>query len=235
MQSLQHLRLAALNIDGVLLNDTFSPVIHRFVTSRGGSYDGEVERGIFSQVRTVAARAMARAAGLDWTPERVLEVYFQERAAHLAQHPLRMLDGVEELLLRLRGLGLRTVCYGGLDKEHFDRHLGHLAHLFDGPGYISTNSFRPGVHEITTDWFGLDHTEALFVDDVARVGEAALGLGAAFIGHPSTFEHGFQRQQMREAGVRHLVGSLGEIDEGLLRRVDAEASYAACARSAYAA
>ncbi|MFE9562471.1 HAD family hydrolase [Streptomyces sp. NPDC006487] len=235
MQSLQHLRLAALNIDGVLLNDTFSPVIHGFVTSRGGSYDGEVERGIFSQVRSIAAQAAARAAGLDWTPERVLKVYFEERDAYLEQHPLRVMDGVEELLHRLRALGLRTVCYGGLGKEHFDRHLGHLAHLFDGPGYISTDKFRPGVHEITTDWFGLDHTEALFVDDVARVGEVALGLGTAFIGHPSTFEHGFQRQQMREAGVRHVVGSLGEIDEHLLRRVDAEAASAACSRSAYAA
>lgn len=223
MRPLQHLRLAALNIDGVLLNDTFSPVIHGFITRRGGTYDGEVERSIFSQPRALAAPALARAAGLDWTPERVLEAYFEERAAYLAQHPLHVMEGVEELLLRLRGLGLRTVCYGGLDKEHFDRYLGHLAHLFDGPGYISTDKFRPGIHEITVDRFGLDHSQALFVDDVARVAAVALDLGVPFIGHPSTFEHGFQGHQMREAGVRNLVGSLGEIDEELLRAVDAEA------------
>lgn len=227
MESLQHLRLAALNIDGVLLNDTFSPVIHAFITRRGGTYDGDVERAIFSQTRTVAARAMARAAGLDWNPEEVLEAYFAERAAHLVMNPLRVLDGVEELLHRLRGLGLRTVCYGGLHKEHFDHYLGHLAHLFDGPGYISTDAFRPGVHEITCDWFGLEHSQALFVDDVAKVAEVSLGLGVPFIGHPSAFEHGYQRQQMREAGVRHLVGSLAEIDEELLRTVDAEAAGAA--------
>ncbi len=227
MQPLRHLRLAALNIDGVLLNDTFSPVIHGFVTRRGGTYDAEVERGIFSQPRAVAALAMGRAAGVDWAPEKVLEVYFEERAAHVARHPVHVLPGAEELLHRLRCLGLRTVCYGGLDKEHFDRYLGHLAHLFDGPGYVSTDSFRPGVHEIAVDVFGLDHGQALFVDDVARVAEAALGLGASFIGHPSPFAHGFQGQQMREAGVRHLVGSLGAIDERLLRTVDAEAAEAA--------
>ncbi|MCY0945927.1 HAD family phosphatase [Streptomyces antarcticus] len=227
MQPLRQLRLAALNIDGVLLNDTFSPVIHGFVTSRGGSYDGEVERGIFSQPRAVAALAMGRAAGVDWPADKVLEVYFEERAAHLERHPLHVLPGVGELLHRLRRLGLRTVCYGGLDKGHFDHYLGHLAHLFDGPGYVSTDSFRPGVHEIAVDVFGLDHAQALFVDDVARVAEAALGLGASFIGHPSPFEHGFQEQQMREAGVRHLVGSLDEIDEELLRAVDAEAAGAA--------
>ncbi|WP_406150634.1 hypothetical protein [Streptomyces anulatus] len=33
--------LPALNIDGVLLNDTFGPVIHHFVVSRGGTYTVE--------------------------------------------------------------------------------------------------------------------------------------------------------------------------------------------------
>ncbi|MCB5180295.1 HAD family hydrolase [Streptomyces antimicrobicus] len=221
---LEHLRLAAVNIDGVLLNDTFSPVIHRFVTSRGGTYDAGVERAVFSQSRQVAARALGAAAGVDWSPAKVLEVYFEERAAYLAEHPLAVLPGAEQLLHRLRALGLRTVCYGGLDKSHFDTYLGHWAHLFDGPGYICTNDFRPGVREIAVDTFGLSCDRALFVDDVARVGEAARDLGAAFIGHPSAYEHGFQGALMREAGVRHLVRSLDEIDEALLRTLDGEAA-----------
>ncbi|RSS83840.1 HAD family phosphatase [Streptomyces sp. WAC06614] len=221
---MEHLRLVALNIDGVLLNDTFSPVIHHFVTSRGGTYDADVERAVFSQPRSVAARALGAAAGVDWSPERVLEVYFEERAAHLARHPLHVLPGAEELLHRLRALGLRTVCYGGLDKTHFDTHLGHWAHLFDGPGYVCTNDFRPGVHEITAELFGLPYDRALFVDDVARVGEAARALGVPFIGHPSPFPYGFQGRLMREAGVRHLVGSLDAIDEVLLRTLDGEAA-----------
>jgi beta-phosphoglucomutase-like phosphatase (HAD superfamily) len=221
---LGHLKLAAVNIDGVLLNDTFSPVIHRFVTSRGGQYTAEVERSVFSQSRTTAARALGAAAGVDWSPAEVLKVYFEERAAHLARHPLQVLPGAEALLHRLRALGLRTVCYGGLDRAHFDSYLGHWAHLFDGPGYICTNDFRPGIHEITVDTFGLDYDRAVFIDDVARVSEAARELRVPFIGHPSRFEHGFQARLMREAGVRHVVGSLDAIDEELLRTLDAEAA-----------
>lgn len=224
VRPLGHLRLAAVNIDGVLLNDTFSPVIHHFVTSRGGTYDADVERAVFSQSRTTAARALGAAAGLDWTPERVLEVYFEERAAYLAEHPLRVLPGAEALLHRLRALGLRTICYGGLDKSHFDAYLGHWAHLFDAPGYICTNDFRPGIREIAVDAFGLDCDRALFIDDVARVSEAARDLRVPFIGHPSPFEYGFQGHLMRDAGVRHLVRSLDEIDEDLLRALDGEAA-----------
>lgn len=224
MEQLRQISLAAVNIDGVLLNDTFSPVIHHFVTSRGGRYDAEVEREIFSQTQLTAAKALGAAAGLDWSPEAVLTAYFEERAAYLAGHPLRLLDGATELLLRLRGLGLRTVCYGGLDKSHFDLHLSGQAHLFDGPGYVCTNDFRPGLHEITTDVFGLRHDQVLFIDDVARVAETARDLDIPFIGHPSDFAQGFQGELMRTAGVRHLVGSLDEIDETLLRTLDAEAA-----------
>ncbi|MEV4742218.1 HAD family hydrolase [Streptomyces sp. NPDC049555] len=223
VEQLSRLRLAAVNIDGVLLNDTFSPVIHRFVTVRGGRYTAEVERAVFSQPRHIAAQALAEAAGVDWPPEKVLEVYFTERAAHLEHDPVRLLDGAVELVARLRSMGLRTICYGGLDASHFTRYLGEHAHLFDGPGYVCTNDFRPGVREIA-ETFGLRPDETLFVDDVARVAEAARDLGAAFVGHPSAFPHGFQRAAMHEAGVRHVVDSLAAVDEALVRTVDAEAS-----------
>ncbi|MBO0652269.1 HAD family phosphatase [Streptomyces triculaminicus] len=219
---LSRIRLAAVNIDGVLLNDTFSPMIHRFVTRRGGRYTADVERAVFSQPQLVAARAMGEAAGLDWAPERVLEAYFEERADYLASDPIRLLDGALDLLHRLRALGLRTVCYGGLDASHFTRYLGEHAALFDGPGYVCTNDFRPGITEIAEGVFGLRPDEALFIDDVARVAETARTLGTAFIGHPSGFPHGFQGELMRAVGVRHVVGSLSAIDEALLRTVDAE-------------
>ncbi|MDT0451392.1 HAD family hydrolase [Streptomyces hesseae] len=221
--SLRRIRLAAVNIDGVLLNDTFSPVIHRFVTDRGGRYTADVEYDVFSQPQLVAARALGTAAGVDWAPEKVLEVYFQERAAYLEHDPVRLLDGAVDLLRRLRALGLRVVCYGGLAAAHFDRHLGAYADLFDGPRYVCTNDFRPGVKEIA-EIFGLRPDETVFIDDVARVAEAARELGVAFIGHPSGFAHGFQGELMRAAGVRHLAGSLSAIDESLLRTVDAEAA-----------
>ncbi|MER8261519.1 HAD family hydrolase [Streptomyces albidoflavus] len=216
-QHFGRLRLVALNIDGVLLNDTFSPVIGNFITSRGGVYDAGTERRILSQPRSVAGNELARAAGLDVTGERALELYFAERDRYVAEHPVRPVSGAAALVERIRGLGLMTVCYGGLDKSHFDAHLGALAHLFDGPGYVCTDAFRPGIKEIAA-LFSLSLDEVLFVDDVARVAEAARELGVSFIGRPS----GFQETFMAELGVRHLVGSLDAIDENLLRTVDAE-------------
>ncbi|MGW2979702.1 HAD family hydrolase [Streptomyces humidus] len=228
VHGLRHLRLCAVNIDGVMLGDSFSPVIHHFLVSRGCAYTAEVERSIFSRPRAVAGRLLAEAVGeavgVPMTGEEALEAYFEERARHVAAYPVRVNDGGIELVRGLRRLGLRTVCYGGLDESHFDAFLGEHAGLFDGPGYICTDAFRPGLHEIAAEYFALEHGQVLVIDDVATVAEAARSLGMPFIGHPSRFEHGFQRQLMREAGVRYLVDSLHAVDEELLRSVDAEAA-----------
>lgn len=217
------LRLAAVNIDGVLLNDTFSPLIHRFVTRRGGVYSADVERSVFSQRQADAGRAMAAAVPQSLTGGEALAAYFEERAAYLADHPVEVTEGAGALLGRLRAAGLDVVCYGGLAKSHFDEHLGALAHLFTPPHYLCTNDVRPGLREITAH-FGLEHGQVLFVDDVARVAEAARALGAPFIGRPTRFEHSHQAELMRRAGVRHLVDALDEIDEPLLRTLDEEAT-----------
>lgn len=222
-QHLRQLRLAAVNIDGVLLNDTFSPVIHHFVVSRGGTYTADVERAVFSQSRTVAARAIADAAKLDWPVADVLKTYFEEREEYLSRHPIRLLDGAVDLLRAMRSLGLRTVCYGGLDASHFQRYLGEHVELFDPPRYMCTNDFRPGLREIS-ETFHLMPDRVLFIDDVARVAEVAKELGAAFVGHPSSFPHGFQPRLMHEAGVRHIVSSPTQIDTALLRALDEEAA-----------
>ncbi|MYY82226.1 HAD family phosphatase [Streptomyces sp. SID335] len=223
-QKLSHVRLIAVNIDGVLLNDSFGPVIRRLVESRGGVYGPELEQALLSQSQMVAARAAAEVLG--GSAEALLAAYFEERERYVAEHPVRVLPGARELLERLRGLGASTVCYGGLERKHFDRYLGdlELAGLFDEPGYVCTNDFRPGIREITEDVFGLRLDQVMFIDDVARVAEAARDLGVAFIGHPSDYESGFQRPLMERAGARHVVRSLGEIDEELLLRVDAEAA-----------
>ena len=222
--TVSHLRLAAVNIDGVLLNDTFSPVIRQMVLERGGEYSAEVEYGLFSQSQLVAARAFAEAAQVRLTPQEVLDLYLTERERYLAHTPVRVLEGAAGLLALLRRLGLRMVCYGGLDKAHFERHLGHLAHYFDGPGYVCTDRFRPGIRQITREIFQLPCDRVLFIDDVARVAEEADRLGVPFIGCPGDFEHGHQDALMRRIGVRHVVRSLREIDEELLVSVDREAA-----------
>lgn len=218
------LRLVALNIDGVLLNDTFSPVIHRFVTSRGCSYTADVERAVFSQRQRVAGERLAEVVGGGLSGPQALAEYFREREDYLRQHPVTVQPGVVGLLTRLRALGMLTVCYGGLAKDHFDRFLGEYAALFDGPGYVCTDSIRPGLHEIAAEVFLLGHDECLFVDDVARTAEAARRHGIAFIGFPTSFEHSFQGGLMMEAGVRHVIRSLDDVDEGLLRVLDEEAA-----------
>ncbi|WP_030909789.1 hypothetical protein [Streptomyces sp. NRRL F-5126] len=217
------LRLAAVNIDGVLLEDTFSPLIHRFVTRRGGTYSADVERSVFSQRQVDAGRALAAAVPREMTGEEALAAYFEERAAYLADRPVAVTDGAEALLRRLGAAGLDVVCYGGLAKSHFDEHLGRWASLFTPPGYICTNDVRPGLREITAH-FGLRDGQVLFIDDVARVAEAARELGAPFVGHPSAFAHSHQAGLMRLAGVRHIVPDLGHIDGELLRTLDAEAA-----------
>ena len=222
--ALPHLRLAAVNIDGVLLNDTFSPVIRQMVVERGGRYTADVEYRLFSQSQLAAAAVFAEAAKVTLAPQEVLELYLEERERYLAHTPVRVLEGAAGLLARLRGLGLRVVCYGGLDKAHFDRHLGHLAGFFDPPGYVCTDRFRPGIREIAREIFRLPYDRVLFIDDVARVAEEAHRLGAAFIGRPGDFAHGHQHALMRRIGVRHVVRSLREIDAELLAAVDGEAA-----------
>ncbi|MEU2624810.1 HAD family phosphatase [Streptomyces sp. NPDC007157] len=223
MEPLRTLRLAAVNIDGVLLNDSFSPVLHRLVLKYGGAYTRELEQRLFSQSRLAAARVLLEETGAEVSEQDAIADYFAERERYLRVHPVHPLDGAEELLRRLRAAGLDVVCYGGLDEDHFRRHLGAWEHLFTTPHYICTNDFRPGIREIAEDHFGLERHQVLFIDDVARFAGHAKELDVPFVGHPSTFEHGFQRELMRELGVRHLVGSLAEIDEQRLRTLDREA------------
>ncbi|MFF8531892.1 hypothetical protein ACF07B_07855 [Streptomyces sp. NPDC015532] len=224
---LRTLRAAAVNIDGVLLSDTFSPVIHRFVTGRGVAYTPQLERAVLSQPREVAARVLAEATGTAGDAGGVGETvraYFALRERYLREHPVRVNEGALELVGRLRGLGLEVVCYGGLGRGHFERHLGAWRSRFTAPGYVCTDGFRPGIGEIV-EGFGLGSAQVLFIDDAARFAEHARQARVPFIGHPSAFRHGFQRRAMRENGVRHLVDRLAGIDEALLHTVDQEAGH----------
>lgn len=218
-----HLKLVCLNIDGVLLPDSFTPVIHRLLTKHGVAYTGELERLILSQPRQVAGAILASATRQPWTWQEAVAAYFVERTAYLTEHPITVATGARELLELLRAKGTRVICYGGLDRSHFDRHLGGLAEYFTAPGYISTDEIRPGIREIV-DRFGCRFDQALFVDDVNRFAEFAKHHGVAFIGLPSDYPHSFQREHMALTGVRHLVGGLPEITDESLDRVDAEAA-----------
>ncbi|WP_308434822.1 HAD family hydrolase [Streptomyces fructofermentans] len=204
----------------MLLEDSFTPVIRRFVERRGVVYTAALERAVLSQPQVEAAGVLV-GLGVAGSPKEVVAAYFEERAAYVKEQPVRVVPGALALLERLRATGVQLVCYGGLEYRHFEEHLGSWASYFDGPRYVCTDGFRPGVREIAEDVFGLAAERVLFIDDVARVAERARELGAAFVGHPG---RGFQREFMRDAGVRHVVDSLGAIDDRLLRTVDAEAA-----------
>jgi phosphoglycolate phosphatase-like HAD superfamily hydrolase len=221
---MQKIRLVALDSDGVLLNDTYSPVIERFVKKHGGEYTAAVERGVWGSPQLAAGQNMALACRLPWSAKETIAAFFAEREEYLKDHPIEVMPGAEQLLATLRDTGVRVTCYGGRNREYtFDKYLGHLAEYFDAEiPYVDVNDFRPGVKEIVQDIFGHRFDEVLFVDDINRVAEVTKALGAGFVGVPADLPHNFQRAEMAATGVRYTVGDIREIDPALLEKVDAE-------------
>src|SRR5262249_1348937 len=141
MSTLNTIRLVALDSDGVLLNDTYSPVIERFVTKHGGEYTAAVERGVWGSPQLAAGQNMALACRLPWSEKETIVAFFAERDEYLKEHPVEVMPGAAELLATLREVGVRVTCYGGRNREYtFDRYLGHLAGFFDAEiPYVDVN------------------------------------------------------------------------------------------------
>lgn len=224
MSTLSKIRLVALDSDGVLLNDTYSPVIERFVTEHGGRYTAEVERGVWGSPQLAAGQNMALACRLPWSARDTIAAFFRARDEYLTTHPIEVTDGADQLLATLRDAGVRVTCYGGRNREYtFDKYLGHLSGYFDSEiPYVDVNDFRPGVKEIVRDVFGYQFDEVLFVDDINRVAEVTKALGAGFVGVPASMPHNFQRAEMAQTGVRYTVDDIRHIDVALLEKVDEE-------------
>lgn len=219
---LQRIRLIAVDSDGVLLNDTYSPAIERFVSKQGGEYTAAVERGVWGSPQLAAGQNLALACRLPWSAKDTIAAFFAEREAYLAEHPVAVADGAEQLMKTLKATGAETVSYGGRTKEYtFDNYLGHLGEYFDGPQYIDVNDFRPGTREIIFDIYGYAPDEVLFIDDINRVAEVTKALGAGFIGVPANMAHNFQKAEMDATGVRFQVESIDDIDRALVEAADA--------------
>lgn len=222
MTTLNQIKLVALDSDGVLLNDTYSPAIERFVTKHGGQYTADVERAVWGSPQLAAGQNLALACRLPWSARDTIEAFFEERQQYLRDHPIEVTPGAGHLLATLRDCGVRVTCYGGRGRGYtFDPYLGHLADFFDpDTPYVDVNDFRPGVREIVGDIFGYRYNEVLFVDDINRVAEVTKALGSGFIGIPASGPHNFQRAQMTETGVPFMVNDIRDIDNALLSRVD---------------
>ena len=223
---MQNIKLIAVDLDGPMLVDTFSPVIHLTCEHVGVEYSAELERNCVSRNRNEVARYLSgkfagyyEEHGISGTDEELVEDFFKVRNEYIANHETGMKKEVPDFLTMLKGLSCPLVSYGGLPEEYMKKELGEHAEAFER--YICTNDFRPGVKEIVED-YGLEAAQVLFIDDVSFVAEHSKTQGTGFIGIPPTHSWSWQRQGMEELGVRHILTSVAEIDQALLERIDSE-------------
>ncbi|NLW46562.1 MAG: HAD family hydrolase [Firmicutes bacterium] len=215
------IKLIAINIDGVLLEDTFSPIIYNFVTKYGIKYTQEIEKNIFSRPQKEAAEFAIKIFGETIDIDHLIKSYFFEREKYLKIHGCRVNEGVPEFIKLVSTLNVNLVYYGGLQEEKIVDDFKEYKDYFER--YICTNDFRPGIKEITKDIYGFEYNQVLFIDDVNTVAEVAKANNVPFIGIPSKFPWGFQRQDMIKTKVRYLLSSIKEINIDLLEKIDYEA------------
>ena len=226
---MQTIKLIALDLDGPLLVDTFSPLMRQICEKYDVEYSREIESNTFSRNRKDAQvyfrekfREKLSAEELNQSYEEMLAMYMELREEYLRNNPHGVRDGVPEFLRMLQGLDMKVVAYGGFPDEYMYKEMGDLSSLFER--YICTNDFRPGVKEIVGEIYALDWNQALFVDDVNYVAEHAKALGVPFIGVPSTDPWSWQRLEMEETGVKYICDSVREIDVAMLEEIDRAAT-----------
>lgn len=224
------IKLIAVDVDGPLLVDTFSPIMYKICQNMGAEYTRELERNTLSRnreevakyLRTALAKYEKTDAEKNATNEERIQYYFDIRQQYMKENPTGVKAGVPEFLQLLSGLEVRLVCYGGLPKSYMNEELGALSDYFED--YICTNDFRPGVRTIVQDIYKIQFNEALFIDDVNFVAEHAKSHRVPFIGIPSSEPWSWQRKDMEETGVKHILESVSKIDRELLEKIDAEAA-----------
>lgn len=225
---MKNIKLIAVDLDGPLLVDTFSPIMHIICSHLGVPYTSELERNTLSRRREEVTEYL-RQALKPYVPasekpkshEEMMQGYWSVRDQYMKSNKTGIKDGVPEFLDLLKTMGTELVCYGGLPPEYFRDELKEHAKVFSQ--YICTNEFRPGVKEIVADICKVEPARALFIDDVNFVAEHAKELGVPFIGVPAQDSFSWQRQSMQETGVPFIVDAVCRIDGELLRQVDERA------------
>lgn len=217
------IKLIACDIDGVLLEDTFSPILRLLANKYKVPYTAELENNTFSQKRDEAAAYLKNYLRLPekTSNQEMLNEYFEERNKFLQEKNNSIISGVPEFLEILKTLGIELVCYGGLEKQMIDLQFQPYLKYFNR--YICTNSFRPGLKEIIQG-HGLKFSEVLVIDDVNRVAEEAKKYKIPFIGVSSQDSWGFQEEQMKNTGVKYLVHSVKEITKDYFEKIDIDKS-----------
>lgn len=220
MTILSNLKVIALDTNGVLTNDVYSPSIKSFIESHGGEYTSDIERLVFGSPHAAGGHIMSVICGLPWTAEETIHAYLAEQKKSLESTPAMLSSGVRQLLETLSATGVSVTSYGGSPKSvSFDPYLSDYERFFDSRyPYLNIGAFRPGMKEVART-FGCQFDEIVFVDDLNRVAEISRALGAGFVGFPGAV---YQRQQMRDLAVPYIVDSLSGIDEALLLEIDAK-------------
>lgn len=224
------IKLIAVDVDGPLLVDTFSPIMYQICQNMGAEYTRELERNTFSRNREEVANYLRKTLAKyekteeerNMSNEDRIKYYFKVREKFMKENPTGVKPGVPEFLEFLKGVGPRMICYGGLPASHMEKELGELSPFFET--YVCTNDFRPGVREIIQDIYKLQFNEVLFIDDVNFVAQHAKSYGVPFIGIPSSEPWSWQRREMEDTGVKYILESVSQIDRDLLERIDAEAA-----------
>lgn len=221
---MKKLKVIACDIDGVLLEDTFSPVLYSLAEKFGYPYTRELERNMFSRPREeslqyVLKNVMTSSANNKLGKENnLIKYYFSERKKYMSKNPSGPIDGALEFLQRMAQLDIELICYGGLEEKDIVADFSPCMQYFSE--YICTNDFRPGLKEITKDKKKIDYNQILFIDDVNTVAEAAKSLNIPFIGIPANHSWGYQREDMENTGVKYLVSSVREIDKNMIYKID---------------
>lgn len=218
---MNNIKLIACDIDGVLLKDTFSPVLRILANKYGVEYTSELENNTFSKNREEAADYLLNYLMLpeETSIKDFLSEYFEERKYFVNRDGNPIIPGVLDFLELMKSLEVKLVCYGGLEEDLIDLRFKPYLKYFDK--YICTNSFRPGLKEIT-ELYGLRFSEVLFIDDVSQVAEEAKRYFIPFIGIPANHSWGFQKKEMKKIGVKYLVSSVKEITKEYLEKVDSD-------------
>lgn len=221
MNKLNKVKLVAVDVDGVLLTDTYSPAIKSFVELHNGVYTPELERLIWGSPHIAGGHNMSLACKLPWSAQKTIDAFFHHHTKYIETNPIEIIPGAEDFLKLLQGFNIRVTSYGGRTKEYiFDKYMPSLKKYFDrDKPYIDTNSIRPGVMEITKDIFRLNFDEVLFIDDINRMAEVAKFYKTGFIGTPVTM---YQKDQMQETGVKYIVPTVKDITEDMLMKIDLE-------------
>ncbi|MBO6777196.1 MAG: hypothetical protein JJ897_17185 [Marinibacterium sp.] len=225
---MNHIELIAVDLDGPLLTDSFAPLLKQSCDFYGLDYTRDMENNMLSRNRRDATAYFMASFGenlpddiMGKSHEELTASYFEFRKNFLAENPISLSEGAADLLALLPDLGVRLICYGGLDEDYMRCELGAHADVFER--YVSTNDFRPGVKEIVHDIAGVSADRALFIDDVNFVAEHAREQGCCFIGVPARNDWGWQRLEMQEAGVPFILDHAGIITRKLLDQIDEQA------------